>query len=858
MERRYHEGHTLHVVPCLPCEEERVAGANGPPWYRDPDFWRRGGPADGERPIGPPPVQMAVRALFNRINEGESRSRRGRSGGSDRRSNSSSSQQQPPPTQSRSSDMWDFVSEPEDPVPGSLGQHEEQPSEEPLPEPELDSPEFESFQSMEIMTVVGEQRPPDVHEAAGAHGGVRGEGIATHGQYNRRGGELFLRSLLGVAASVARSGKEVFELAARLSMRMASTSMSFTLKAGSAFLGGSDNGGSGASTLGRPARGGPQRAQQPIVLMWPALGVQGLPCSVSENVIIMECIGALKILSHHGSGLGDLLKRSWRSARQPVQNFISASMKRLGSSQLWFVAPSQGLNLLRGCAPFAISLATFLFVGLLLLAAQSSGFGGLPLQEPIHQPFVGATQVSWPAQLIMNAQDGDSGDKERKRKQEDLGPVTPSTFKERVGTLKKKPAAAQSRGGGGKRIAEDSHETSSPKKGSRNAASSGGSSPWQKQDNSQLSDVWVPRSVHAKQAPAGTPPSRSGAALGFAKKSSGLLGIKKKSKGTKNQCAAQRARWHKDMSPGHLRRLTVGPDTQVRYEASLAEFMATAQRLGWRLQSAEDWDRSLDVFLHSMYQQGEQSWLARDTLYGVAWKYDFNLKNPKILQLSRKSLRGWLRRHPQGTRDPPIKEAVALISEDARLREGKLGSYVHKANWVAADLYLRPTEMADLETDQVTPPSDPQYNDWVVTIAPQTGDQPGKNREFDQSVVVGFAWRKPFVVNMLKELYDEAMHRGGGRLFPENFLCAWEACNRRSANRMQLRGFSVSPHGMRHAGPSWDVYEKLADLPAVQSRGRWLALQSTRRYSKSASLLRQVKKLSVEQRTEARRIISKL
>ena len=152
------------------------------------------------------------------------------------------------------------------------------------------------------------------------------------------------------------------------------------------------------------------------------------------------------------------------------------------------------------------------------------------------------------------------------------------------------------------------------------------------------------------------------------------------------------------------------------------------RRLGWRLQTSQDWDRCLDVYLHTMYQQGEQSWLARDTLYGVAWKYDFNLKNPKILQLSRKSLRGWLRRHPSGTRDPPIKEAVALISEDSRLKEGKLGSYVHKANWLAADLYLRPSEMADLETDQVTP---------RATRTTMTGSSPLRLRPVTSLVKIG-------------------------------------------------------------------------------------------------------------------------
>ena len=240
----------------------------------------------------------------------------------------------------------------------NLGQHEEQLSEEALPKPGLDSPEFESFQSEETMTVVGRQRPPDVQEAAGAHGGVRVEDIATHCQQSRRGDSPSPRTLLVIGASEVRSGRVVFGWAARLNMRMATISASFTPRSGIVIWDGSACGKSGGSTLGTRARGGPQLWLPLRIPTCPALGVQGSAFSAPSGATSIECIGAWNILLHQGSGFGVPLKKSWKNAEQPFQVFISAIVWWLGASSLRFVALCQDFGPLRGLFPFAMSLVT--------------------------------------------------------------------------------------------------------------------------------------------------------------------------------------------------------------------------------------------------------------------------------------------------------------------------------------------------------------------------------------------------------------------------------------------------------------------------------------------------------------------
>ena len=65
---------------------------------------------------------------------------------------------------------------------------------------------------------------------------------------------------------------------------------------------------------------------------------------------------------------------------------------------------------------------------------------------------------------------------------------------------------------------------------------------------------------------------------------------------------------------------------------------------------------------------------------------------------------------------------------------------------------------------------------------------------------------------------------------------------------------AITPHGMRHCGPSHDLYAHAADLTTAQARGRWRSMNSVRRYAKHATLLRQVSTLNAEQLVNAAKL----
>ena len=53
----------------------------------------------------------------------------------------------------------------------------------------------------------------------------------------------------------------------------------------------------------------------------------------------------------------------------------------------------------------------------------------------------------------------------------------------------------------------------------------------------------------------------------------------------------------------------------------------------------------------------------------------------------------------------------------------------------------------------------------------------------------------------------------------------------------------ITPHTMRHGGPSTELVEGTTSKLEAQSRGRWACLQSLNRYEKRGRLVRQLAKM---------------
>lgn len=134
-------------------------------------------------------------------------------------------------------------------------------------------------------------------------------------------------------------------------------------------------------------------------------------------------------------------------------------------------------------------------------------------------------------------------------------------------------------------------------------------------------------------------------------------------------------------------------------------------------------------------------------------------------------------------------------------------------------------------------------------LAPSRSDNPRKTGQFDDSVVLGTqgrAWIPSYVQRLVRDL------RKGQPVFNSLTVAKYEKAFRRACQALGIAHLEISPHVVRHTGPSYDVFSGARSLVAVQKRGGWRAPKSVVRYEKAAKLLRQVGRLSATQQRAAR------
>jgi len=81
------------------------------------------------------------------------------------------------------------------------------------------------------------------------------------------------------------------------------------------------------------------------------------------------------------------------------------------------------------------------------------------------------------------------------------------------------------------------------------------------------------------------------------------------------------------------------------------------------------------------------------------------------------------------------------------------------------------------------------------------------------------------------------------RLFPDLTLDEYEQCFRIAAKALGTQALQLTPHVLRHSGPSNDRYLNRLSQEAVVRRGAWLSISSVRRYEKHTKFLRTAHKL---------------
>ena len=73
------------------------------------------------------------------------------------------------------------------------------------------------------------------------------------------------------------------------------------------------------------------------------------------------------------------------------------------------------------------------------------------------------------------------------------------------------------------------------------------------------------------------------------------------------------------------------------------------------------WDQLFTDYIECLYFAGESPAAARYAIYGICFVMDITPRAPSVLPLAKRSLRGFLKKSPEGMRDPPPMEVMWLL-----------------------------------------------------------------------------------------------------------------------------------------------------------------------------------------------------
>ena len=229
-----------------------------------------------------------------------------------------------------------------------------------------------------------------------------------------------------------------------------------------------------------------------------------------------------------------------------------------------------------------------------------------------------------------------------------------------------------------------------------------------------------------------------------------------------------------------------------------------------------------------------------------------------------KALAGWVKACPELSRDPCPWEVFAAIA-DHWLALGTTEAILAAAcGALQFDTYLRPAAAVNLSLEHVVLPSGRaggRYDKVALIVAPSDGTapRPSKNQQFDDTVMVGSLDRsRGWLRQLVRQLVVRAKAHRVQRLFDELPLSTYERLFREASRHLGLAALKVSPHTLRHGGPSLDYLNGLATLPVLKKRGGWLSDRSVARYGKEGRLLRQVSRLSPAQQRQFKRAADRL
>ncbi len=323
---------------------------------------------------------------------------------------------------------------------------------------------------------------------------------------------------------------------------------------------------------------------------------------------------------------------------------------------------------------------------------------------------------------------------------------------------------------------------------------------------------------------------------------------------------------HTAVRKDFLKSKSVSPRTQTDYARWFARAEAFYRRKLPR--DLDALDRALEPHLNEMYFDGELVHAGKQTLAAVAFHLNLSFQPKDVMVRCKRAIKGWRNVAPERSRDHCPWLALALICEHLAAT-GDVGLAAARAAALQMDGYFRPSEVLATKRSDVA-----QLNrlaPFAVTVAPscpaagaaaEVAPPRAKSGQYDDTVLIGdkisIDAGRPWLKSLMRALLASAAAGPSSRLFPSLTLARYEKLFQEAVTATNLTALSLTPHMLRHGGPSEDLLHQHRTLAQVQERGRWAAAASVRKYGKACRVFRQLAKIPKKQHRAARQALLSL
>lgn len=277
--------------------------------------------------------------------------------------------------------------------------------------------------------------------------------------------------------------------------------------------------------------------------------------------------------------------------------------------------------------------------------------------------------------------------------------------------------------------------------------------------------------------------------------------------------------------------------TLVRYAEAVDRFQTYCLRRSLVLDCMDSVDIHMATFFADLMDDGFSYNDASYTLFGYI-VLEANVSTPEKLLFprSRGALKGWNARFPQSSRTGADPLIWFLIAEEM----SKTSIPSSAALMIQLDTYARPSEVLRIRKRDVVKPVTKQCRFWGIIFGNSSFGERTKTGTQDDTVLLDSL--TPDAAKVLSMVYKSCRHQND-LLFPSCSLDFYEKTMLKAKVAVGLGPFCLTPHTVRHSGPSMDFLNKARLPEEIMARGRWASLKSIQRYRKPGQLLAKMSKI---------------